>query len=74
MANKGPNTNESQFFFTYAKQDTLDDKYTIFGQIIDGFEALDALENEPTGKNNKPINECKILDIIIHSNPIADAN
>ena len=44
MANSGPNTNKSQFFLTYAKHNTLDMKYTVFGKMIDGEETLDAIE------------------------------
>ena len=47
MANSGPNSNGSQFFFTYTKQVHLDGKYTIFGQIIDGFETLEKMEKQP---------------------------
>ena len=72
MANSGPNTNGSQFFISYSKQSDLDDKYTIFGRLIDGYDTLDSLEREQVGKNNRPINECKIISITIHSNPIAE--
>lgn len=34
MANNGPNTNGSQFFFTYAEQPHLDLKYTLFGRSV----------------------------------------
>ena len=44
MANSGPNTNASQFFVTYAKHAHLNGKYTVFGRVIGGLEALDAME------------------------------
>ncbi|CDW77725.1 peptidyl-prolyl cis-trans isomerase [Stylonychia lemnae] len=72
MANSGPNKNGSQFFITYAKQTSLDGKYTIFGKLIDGFDTLEKLEHEAVGKNNRPLNDIKIEDITIHANPIAD--
>jgi peptidyl-prolyl cis-trans isomerase-like 3 len=72
MANSGPNTNASQFFITYSKQNHLNGIYTIFGRVIDGFETLDAMEREPVGKNNKPNNEIKIYSVNVHSNPIAE--
>lgn len=34
MANSGPNSNQSQFFFTYAAQPHLDLKYTLFGRLF----------------------------------------
>ena len=71
MANSGPNKNGSQFFILYAKQPSLDGKYSIFGQMVDGFETLDKLEKEAVGKNNIPLNDIKITDVTIHANPIA---
>ena len=44
MANSGPNTNGSQFFITYAKQQHLNGLYTIFGKVIHGFDVLDVME------------------------------
>lgn len=63
MANAGRNTNGSQFFIVttekeYIKQ--LDRKHTIFGQVISGLEAVDAIENLPTDNNDRPKSEAKI--------------
>ncbi|OWR48589.1 peptidyl-prolyl cis-trans isomerase-like 3 [Danaus plexippus] len=72
MANNGPNTNGSQFFFTYSEQPHLDLKYTLFGRVIDGFEALDDLEKMPVNpKTFKPLSEARITSITIHANPLA---
>ena len=43
MANSGPNTNGSQFFITYNRISKLNKQYTVFGKVIDGFEALDLM-------------------------------
>lgn len=72
MANSGPNTNGSQFFITYSKQIPFDGTYTIFGRVIDGYETLDIMEDEPVGKYYRPISPIIINDIIIHANPIAE--
>jgi len=72
MANSGPNTNGSQFFISYAAQPHLDLKYTIFGRVIDGFDALEELEKLPVNpKNYRPLTDTRILSVVIHANPIA---
>jgi len=48
MANAGPNTNGSQFFIMH-QDNPLPKNYTIFGELIDGFDTLDAIANAPVG-------------------------
>lgn len=72
MANSGPNTNNSQFFITYGKQTHLNDRYTVFGRLIDGFDTLELMEREIADPNDKPLNDIKVYSVTIHANPIAE--
>jgi len=45
MANSGPDTNGCQFFITYTPQHQLDGKHTVFGQLVEGMDVLEKLEN-----------------------------
>eukprot|EP00640_Fibrocapsa_japonica_P005932 CAMPEP_0113933964 /NCGR_PEP_ID=MMETSP1339-20121228/1325_1 /TAXON_ID=94617 /ORGANISM="Fibrocapsa japonica" /LENGTH=115 /DNA_ID=CAMNT_0000935559 /DNA_START=242 /DNA_END=589 /DNA_ORIENTATION=+ /assembly_acc=CAM_ASM_000762 len=71
MANKGPNTNRSQFFITYSQQPHLNNVYSVFGKVIDGLDNLDAIEKVPVGKKDRPLTEIRIDSVTIHANPLA---
>ncbi|MEY2880795.1 MAG: hypothetical protein RLZZ15_3175 [Verrucomicrobiota bacterium] len=58
MANRGPNTNSSQFFIIH-QDHPLPPSYTIFGRVTKGLEVLDAIATVPTlpgadGANSRP--------------------
>jgi cyclophilin family peptidyl-prolyl cis-trans isomerase len=49
MANSGPDTNSSQFFITYKPTKWLNNKHTVFGRVIHGFDICRQAESIKTG-------------------------
>ncbi|MEN9229513.1 MAG: peptidylprolyl isomerase [Thermostichus sp. DG02_5_bins_236] len=64
MANAGPNTNGSQFFIMHADY-PLPPNYTIFGQLLEGEEVLDAIATARTGQQDRPVAPVEIKSVTI---------
>jgi peptidyl-prolyl cis-trans isomerase-like 3 len=71
MANKGPNTNGSQFYVCFAAQPQLDGKNTVFGKVIDGLDTLDKLEKVKVDAKGRAAEKVIIESVTIHANPLA---
>ena len=72
MANNGPDNNGSQWFITYAKQESLDGAYTVIGHVIHGLDTLDKMEKTPTDQADRPLRPLVIRRCRIHANPLAE--
>lgn len=64
MANAGPNTNGSQFFICHTDAG-LPNAYTIFGQVTEGLEVVDAIAATATGAQDRPHNDITITGVDI---------
>jgi len=70
MANKGKDTNGSQWFLTFRATPHLNGKHTVFGKLVGGEEVLDALEKVPVKPGtDRPAKPPKITEVIMQVSP-----
>ncbi len=62
MANRGPDTNGSQFYINQVDNIYLDGGYTVFGQVYDGMDIVDAIASVDTNFSDRPL-----ADVILES-------
>lgn len=65
MAAAKPEKNGSQFFITLKDQNDLDGSFTIFGQVVDGFEVVKAISTVKRDLFDKPIKDVVIRNVKI---------
>lgn len=66
MANRGPNTNGSQFFITTVAASWLNGRHTLFGRVVNGMDVVCRIEGVPCDKKNKPKADVKIIDVTVN--------
>ncbi|VDO24397.1 unnamed protein product [Haemonchus placei] len=73
MANKGTNTNQSQFFITFRPCKYLDKKHSVFGRVVGGQDTLNSIEKVETEGGDTPKEPVVFMRAEVFVDPFEEA-